>query len=145
MRSIYRLLAITCLSVAGFSGCARENEPIEPPDIETAPQTTVVRYTSEDIAALPLGEFLHFDLNRPNTIYALTYSNPADLDHVLVVRSDDKYILADRVPAADKAQSGIVQEVVVSADDAFEEGVVDPTVCNCPCCQLVNGKEVCCH
>jgi hypothetical protein len=144
MKSIYRLLAIACISVAGFSGCTRENGPVQTTDIEAAPQTTVVRYSAEDIAGLPLGEFLHFDLSRPNTIYALTYSNPADLDRVLVERSDDKYILGDRVSGTENAQGGALKEVVVSEDDARALEPIDGTVCNCPCCQLVDGAKVCC-
>lgn len=144
MRIVYRSIAIACLSFAGFSGCVDGNAPSEKTSIETAPQTTVIRYSAEDIAALPLGEFVHFDLTRPNTVYALTYSNAADLDHVLVIRSDDKYVLGDQLSALDSAEGDQLKEVVISAADEGARSKSDQVVCNCPCCQLVDGQTVCC-
>jgi hypothetical protein len=144
MKTVYRLFAVACLSFAGFSGCAASSSPTEASS-SPAQQTTVIRYSAEDVAALGLGEFLHMDLTRPNTVYALTYKNPSDLDHVMVVRSNDKYILGERLPAKASSPSDALsdKEIVLSGDDPVPDAV-EQVVCNCPCCQLVDGQQVCC-
>lgn len=144
MKIGYRLFAIACLTAAGLAACGTDNAPVDTTDTDTASQTTVVRYTSKDIAALPIGEFLNFDLTRPNTVFALTYSNPADLDHVLVHHSSGDSVLSDQLPAAKNLQGDTFgpREVVVG-DDVDDGG--GSTVCNCPCCQLVDGVEKCCR
>ena len=141
MKTVYHLCAVVCLSFAGFTGCAADSAPVAQGNSEATPQTTVIRYTAEDVAALGLGEFLHVDLTQPDTVYALTYKTPSDLDHVLVVRSNDKYILGDRLPAT--GPSDTAKEIVLSADDPVVDSAVG-VVCNCPCCQLVDGQQVCC-
>lgn len=141
MKTNYLLAA--CLTIAALSGCATNGTPAPQPDPEPAQATTVLRYSSSDIAALPLGEFLRFDLTVPNTAYALTYTSQADLEHVMVLRSDSKYILADQ-PPADSSQSNTEKQVVLSADDLLDPSIQPAVVCNCPCCQLVDGSQVCC-
>jgi hypothetical protein len=143
MKIAHRLLAVACLSIAGLSGCAGNSVPTEPTTTEATPQTSVIHYSAKDIAALPLGEFLHFDLTQPNTVYALTYADPADLDHVLVIRSNDKYVLGDRSSTTAQGPSDAQKEIVLSADEPAVENLQE-VVCNCPCCQLVDGGRVCC-
>ena len=143
MRIAHCLLAVAGLAVAGLAGCSSD-ATVATAGPEATQQTTVVRYTAKDIAALPLGEFVQFDLTRENTVYALTYSNPSDLDHVLVTRSDGQYILGEQLPAEQDVQSGPVEKEIVITNDTAIQGGLGEVACNCPCCQLVDGRRVCC-
>ena len=168
MKTVYRLFAIACLSFAGFTGCAADSVPTtEALGIEAAPETTVIRYTAENIAALMPGEFLRLDLTLPNTIYAVTYADPANLDKILVVHRDNQYVLRDRAPATANDHSNTLKQVILSGDLVVDPGsgqsVAPPTdsdehtdtaqqaikadiaVCACPCCIQVSDHLVCCN
>jgi hypothetical protein len=170
MKSISRLFAVASLSLAGlvsFAGCVTDNSPTpETTGIEAAPEATVVRYTAADIAALAPGELLGVDLNLPNTIYAVTYADPASLDRVLVMQGDSHYILGDRAPATAKDQSTTQKQLILTGDmvvdpgsgesvappsgneqiGTAQEAVTSNTIvsCLCPCCIQVAGHLVCC-
>ncbi len=146
MKIVYRLLAVACFSMAGLAACGTDSAPVDTTGTGTADQTVVVRYTAKDIAALPAGEFVNFDLTQPNTVYVLTYSNPADLDHVLVSRSSGQSVLSDGAPAAENVQGDDtgLKEIVLSAEDPELGGTISPNHCLCPCCEFVNNHGFCC-
>jgi hypothetical protein len=153
MKTIYRLFAIACVAVAGVAGCTADSAlGIENTDPGPAPQTSVVRYSGEDITALVPGDFLRLDLTVPDTVYVLTYTDPANLERVLVVHGDDEYILANRAPATAKVQSDALKQIVVSGDLAVDsqsgDSVVQPAgttvTCRCPCCIELRGWLFCC-
>ena len=144
MKSVYGLFAVACLSIAA---CASEapSTDVSGDDSQSPPATQLIHYDSHDVAALPLGEFLHFDLTDPNAVYSFEYSNPAELDHVMIHTGSEDYILGERTAAADKAADGVKREAVLSASGLDTPNVAAPVACNCPCCQLVNGVLVCCR
>ncbi len=156
MRTAYRWLAVGCLSLAGFVGCAADHAPNTKDTgtgTEAAPQTIVFRYGRADIAALAPGKFLRLELTVPDAIYSVTYVDPADLDRVLVVGSNDQYILGDRAPATAKAQSDALKQVIVYDDAVVDSQTGDSVTgpsgdgivhCTCSCCLQVAGRLVCC-
>ena len=167
MKIAVRLFFLACLSFAafaGFAGCAAEAETT---GIEAASETREIRYSAEDIAALAPGELLRLDLTLPNTVYTITYADPANLDRVIVVQSDAQYVLRDRVPATANGQGNTLKLVMLSGDlvvdpvsgasiapqadgdehiGTAEQSVVaaPPETCICPCCLTVGGKLYCC-
>jgi hypothetical protein len=165
MKTIASLFAIACLSFAGFTGCAESPAPsTDPAGVDVSAETTVVRYSPADIAALKSGELLRLDLTVPNTVYAVTYTDPASLGRVLVIQADDQYLLSGRAPA--KADSTTLTQIVLSGDQVVDTGsgasVAPPAAgdepvgtaqeaergtasCKCPCCIVIGGDTlVCC-
>lgn len=163
MKTVYRLFSIAFVSIAGlagFAGCAGDGAPkTETVALEASPETTVVRYGVDDLAALKPGESLRLDLTLPNTVYAITYADPAALGRFVVVQRDGQYTLRDRAPATAKADDHELKQVVVSADQVTEPGggkSLAPLarvgeeqdlikMCKCPCCIENNGNLYCCE
>lgn len=152
MKCVYSSLAITCLALAGLAACtdAPKSEPVDnQSNVWTSQQSTVIRYTADDIKALAPGEFLHVDLNDPNAVYSISYDAVADLDRVVVVRGLDQYVLSQRLPAA----TSTGHQIILAPGDAAAKpanllgGGVGPnevTSCTCPCCLPFQGGTVCC-
>jgi len=154
MRTVCRLLAVGCFSFIGFAGCAAERVPdAEGTGTEAASRTIVFRYGRADLAALAPGQFLRLEVTVPDSVYSVTYTDPADLDRVLIVGSDDQYVLGDRAPAAAKVRSDTLKQVVVHDDVVVEpqtgDSVTEPSGdgimhCTCPCGLQVAGRLVSC-
>jgi len=141
--------SLTCFFLAFLVGCADEDTTnIDETGVDPQAQTTSVRYDDEDIAALLPGEFLRLNLTLPNTVYALTYTNPANLDRVLVISDNEKYVLGDRAPATVDTGCAVRRQIVLSGDLDGDIDVVqlqEPESCKCPCCLTVGGKLYCCE
>jgi hypothetical protein len=155
MKTVSRLFAVASLCLAGFAsfaGCAVESAPpTEATGTATAPEKTVIRLGAEDFAALKPGELLTVDLNLPNTVYAVTYSSPADLDRVLALQGDTQYIVGNRAPAHATEQMIGSRQIILSGEPMIEggtEAVAPPAggehigtaqqadivvSCDCPC------------
>jgi hypothetical protein len=174
MNTISRLFAVACILCTGFTsfaGCAANSAPptetTQTPGIETAPDAKVVSYDASDIAALKPGEFLRLDLTRPNTVYVVKYTDPADLDHVVADKGTSQYIVGQRAPASAKAQDNALKQIVLSGDAVMDTGsgesVAPPSgdesigtaeqplssdfvvSCQCPCCIIINNTiAICC-
>jgi len=145
MKSICCVLAIACFSLSGLVGCAADAPTGDTSDVIAPPQTTVIRYTADDIKALPAGESLQVDLNDENTVYSITYDDESQLDRVLVSRGLDQYVLSQRMPAS----ASTSKHIILGAHDSASEltNLVDPkqdVSCKCPCCILVGRILICC-
>ena len=141
MKRIYGLVVAACLSLAACT-TGTAGDTASAGDAKDPATTQVFHYNSQDVAALPLGEFLHFDVSDPNKVYAFEYSDPAELDHVMVHNGSDQYILGEQTAPANKVADGQKHEVAISADSALQPEIV--TSCTCPCCLTNNGVTVCC-
>jgi hypothetical protein len=155
MRTVYRLLAVGCLSFTGFAGCAADHvsDVEDTTGTEASSRTILFRYGRADIAALAPGKFLRLELTVPDAVYSVTYTDPADLDRVLIVGSTGPYVLGDRVPAAATAQTDALKQVIVYDDVVVEpqtgDSVTGPSGdaivhCTCPCDLQVAGRLVYC-
>jgi len=167
MKTVYRLFSIACLSFAGLIGCAADTgTTTDTMGVESAPETTVIRYTAEDIVALKAGESLRLDLTLPNTVYTVTYTDPAILDRFIVIQRDDQYVLRDHTPETGSFQNNRLKQIVLSGNMVVDPGsgasVAQPIdgneiigtsqqaleqqqqVCTCPCCIETGGQLHCC-
>lgn len=148
MKSICSILAVVCLALVGIAGCTDDATKTDTSDVVAPPQTTVIRYTADDIKALPAGEFLQVNLNDTDTVYSITYDNPSDLDRVLITRGLEQYILSQKLPAS--AGPGASKHIILGAGDSTSDiakAAADPNFvvsCRCPCCISVGDITVCC-
>lgn len=131
-------------------GCADESMPnVDEMGTDSDQQTTSIRYSDEDVTALQPGEFLRLNLTLPNTVYALTYTNPANLDRVLVISDEEKYVLGDRISGTTDDQCTTRRQIVLSGnlgdDGDVEQLEGEPTSCSCPCCLRAGNKLYCCN
>ena len=140
MKIIYGLFVAACLSLAACAS-GTTGDDVGASAVKDQAATQVLHYDSQDIAALPLGEFLHLDISNPNTVYSFEYSDPSELDHVMVHNGDLQYVLGEKTAPADKVADGQKHNALISAESALDPNI---KVCDCPCCAIIGNTLVCC-
>ena len=128
-------LALTACTASPAGDDSRADDGKDPVE------TQVLHYSSQDLAALPPGELLQFDVSDPNTVYAFDYSDPSELDHVMVHDGSQQYILGDQFTGTDKVADGRKHQALISADTLAKPNIVS---CSCPCSIMLNGGIVIC-
>jgi hypothetical protein len=132
----------------------------------------LVRHTEQELSKLAPGETLRLDLTLEDKVYAITYTDPAIFERVVVVSVDGEHRLIDWAASSLGNVSEGPKQLVLAGDGVsdMEEGNCAEGVgevqqglgiqaaaqqsvgglaariaqCKCPCCIEVAGHLVCC-